>query len=86
MSPLFAEYAKERFGYDVTFTFQESPFGSLFQKAATSLASRSQEFNIIISDSQWLGAFAEPGWIVQLNRRRSSNLRVAAEIPRPPRF
>jgi multiple sugar transport system substrate-binding protein len=67
MSPLFAEYAKDRFGYDVEFTFQESPFSSLFQKAATSLASRSQEFNIIISDSQWLGAFAEPGWIVPLN-------------------
>ncbi|MDA3951152.1 MAG: extracellular solute-binding protein [Spirochaeta sp.] len=67
MSPLFAEYAKERFGYDAEFTFQESPFSSLFQKAATSLASRSQEFNIIISDSQWLGAFAEPGWIVPLN-------------------
>ncbi len=77
MSPLFAEYAKERFGYNVTFTFQESPFSSLFQKAATSLASRSQEFNIIISDSQWLGAFAEPGWIVPMNDviENSENLR-----------
>ena len=67
MSGLFAEYAKENYGYDVEFTFHESPFSSLFQKAATSLATKSQEYNIIISDSQWLGAFAEPGWIVQLN-------------------
>lgn len=67
MSPLFAKYAKEHYGYDVTFTFQDAPFTSLFQKAATSLATRSQEYNIIISDSQWLGAFAEPGWIVNLN-------------------
>jgi len=67
MSPLFAEFAKERYGYDVSFTFQEAPFADLFQKAATSLATRSQEFNIIISDSQWLGALAQPGWIVQLN-------------------
>lgn len=67
MSPAFAEYAKEKYGYDVTFTFEEAPFSSLFQKAAASLSTKSQEFNIIISDSQWLGAFAEPGWIVSVN-------------------
>lgn len=64
---LFVEYAEENYGYDVSFSFQDSPFDSLFQRAATSLAAREQEFNIIISDSQWLGAFAEPGWIVQMN-------------------
>ncbi len=67
MSPLFADYARENYGYEVSFTFQSAPFSSLFQKAATSLATRSQEYNIIISDSQWLGAFAEPGWITNLN-------------------
>ncbi|PKP74539.1 MAG: sugar ABC transporter substrate-binding protein [Alphaproteobacteria bacterium HGW-Alphaproteobacteria-6] len=67
MSPLFAEYVKAKYGYDVTFAFQEAPFSDLFQKAATSLATKSQEFNIIISDSQWLGALAQPGWILNLN-------------------
>ena len=67
MSPLFAEYAKENFGYDVSFSFAEAPFSALFQKAASTLATRSQEYNIIISDSQWLGAFAEPGWIVKVS-------------------
>lgn len=67
MSPLFADFAKEKYGYDVRFNFAEAPFADLFQKAATSLATRSQEYNIIISDSQWLGALAQPGWIVQLN-------------------
>ncbi|PKN95784.1 MAG: sugar ABC transporter substrate-binding protein [Chloroflexi bacterium HGW-Chloroflexi-7] len=67
MSPLFAEYAKNKYGYNVTFTFQEAPFSALFQKAATSLATKSQEYNLIISDSQWLGAFAEPGWIVNVS-------------------
>src|SRR5690606_1024370 len=67
MSPLFAEYTKEKYGYDVKFGFAEAPFSDLFQKAATSLATRSQEYNIIISDSQWLGALARPGWILQLN-------------------
>ncbi|RKX96002.1 MAG: sugar ABC transporter substrate-binding protein [Spirochaetes bacterium] len=67
MSPMFAKYAKEKYGYDATFSFQEAPFSALFQKAASSLATRSQEYNIIISDSQWLGAFAEPGWIVKIS-------------------
>ena len=67
MSPLFADYVKERYGYDVTFGFAEAPFSDLFQKAATSLATKSQEYNIIISDSQWLGALAKPGWILKLN-------------------
>ncbi|MBW2057199.1 MAG: extracellular solute-binding protein [Deltaproteobacteria bacterium] len=67
MSPLFAEYAKEKYGYEARFTFAEAPFSALFQKAASTLATRSQEFNIIISDSQWLGAFAEPGWIVKVS-------------------
>jgi len=53
MSPIFAEYAKNKFGYDVSFTFAEAPFSALFQKAASTLATRSQEYNIIISDSQW---------------------------------
>ena len=64
---LFVPYAQENYGYDVSFTFSEAPFSQLFQKAAASLATRSNEFNIIISDSQWLGAFAEPGWIVNMN-------------------
>jgi multiple sugar transport system substrate-binding protein len=68
MSPMFAAYAKEKYGYDVSFTFAEAPFSALFQKAASTLATRSQEYNIIISDSQWLGAFASPGWIVNISR------------------
>lgn len=67
MSPLFNDYVRDRYGYEVEFAFAEAPFSDLFQKAATSLATRSQEFNIIISDSQWIGALAEPGWIVQMN-------------------
>jgi len=67
MSPMFNDYVKERYGYEVEFSFAEAPFSDLFQKAATSLATRSQEYNIIISDSQWIGALAEPGWILPMN-------------------
>ena len=73
MSPAFAEYAKEKYGYDVKFTFEEAPFETLFQKAAASLATRSDDYNIIVSDSQWLGGFAAPGWIVKLNDMIDNN-------------
>jgi multiple sugar transport system substrate-binding protein len=64
---IFVKYAKDKYGYDVSFTFAEAPFSDLFQKEATSLATKSQEYNILISDSQWIGALAQPGWIVKLN-------------------
>ncbi|EEW25253.1 ABC transporter substrate-binding protein [Rhodobacter ferrooxidans] len=79
MSPLFAEYVKAKYDYDVTFQFQEAPFADLFQKAATSLATKSQEFNIIISDSQWLGALAQPGWILNLNEIIKANPNLQLE-------
>ncbi len=67
MAPLFNEYAKENYGYNVEFSLEEAPFETLYQKAASSLATKSDEYNIIVSDSQWIGGFAEPGWIVKLN-------------------
>lgn len=63
--PDFAAFAKEKYGYTVTVRKTEAPFGELFQKIAPTLAARSQEYNIMVSDSQWLGALAEPGWIVR---------------------
>lgn len=67
MSPFFAEYARKEYGYDVNFTFADAPFSQLGQVAATSLEKRSPEYNLIISDSQWLGAFAERNWIVKIS-------------------
>ena len=67
MSPIFAEYAKERYGYDVNFTFTDSPFSGIFHVASTSLEKGAQEYNIIISDSQSIGALAEKGWIVNIS-------------------
>jgi multiple sugar transport system substrate-binding protein len=79
MSPLFSDYVKDRYGYTVSFGFAEAPFADLFQKAATSLATRSQEYNIIISDSQWLGALAKPGWILKLNDFIAQNKELQIE-------
>ncbi len=62
--PEFATYVKEKYGYDTTVTQTAAPFAELYQKIAPSLAAGSQEYNVIVSDSQWLGALSEPGWIV----------------------
>jgi multiple sugar transport system substrate-binding protein len=80
---LFVPYAKENYGYDVTFSFAESPFESLFQRAAASLATRSNEFNIIVSDSQWLGAFAEPGWIINISDLIANGIPEMGIDPQP---
>ena len=63
--PDFAKFAKEKYGYDVDAKKTEAGFDALFQKIAPTLASKSQEYNIMVSDSQWLGALSEPGWIVK---------------------
>ena len=64
--PDFQAYAKAQYGYTVNdITFIEGGFGELFQKISPTLASGSQEYNLMIVDSQWLGALAEPGWIVK---------------------
>lgn len=63
--PNFAAMAQEKYGYTATVRKTEAPFAQLFQKVAPTLASKSQEFNLIVSDSQWLGALSEPGWIVR---------------------
>jgi multiple sugar transport system substrate-binding protein len=62
--PDFSAYTKEKYGYTTTVTKTEAGFAELYQKIAPSLAAKSQEYNIIVSDSQWLGALSEPGWIV----------------------
>jgi len=67
MAPAFEEYAREKLGYEVRVTADFAPFTALYEKAAAALAARSSQYDIIISDSQWLGAFAEPGHLIQLN-------------------
>lgn len=65
MFAAFAALAQEKYGYTVTARETSAPFGQLFQMVAPTLASKSQEYNLIVSDSQWLGALSEPGWIVK---------------------
>ncbi|MEM7536239.1 MAG: extracellular solute-binding protein [Chloroflexota bacterium] len=80
MFPTFAAHAKEKFGYDVDVQKTEAPFAALFQKVAPTLASKSQEYNLIISDSQWLGALSEPGWIIRADDVYELNPELDIEV------
>lgn len=73
MAPQFEAYAKKHYGQNIKISFSGAPFAALEQKAATSLAAHSGQYDLIISDSQWLGSFATPGWIQKLNGVIKSN-------------
>lgn len=78
--PDFAAFAKSKYGYDTSITKTEAPFAELFQKVAPSLAAGEQEYNLIISDSQWLGALSEPGWIVRADDIYTANPELDLEV------
>lgn len=67
LAPEFNKYAEENLGYSVEILGDFAPFTALYEKAASALAAHSDAYDIIISDSQWLGAFSTGGHIVQLN-------------------
>lgn len=64
----FAEYARKTHGYDVQVAYRGASFTEMFDLASSFLAAGSQEYNLIIIDSQWMGAFAEAGWIANVNQ------------------
>jgi len=68
LTPMFTKYAEEKLGYPVKIVWDLVPFANWYEKASTALASHSSEYDIIFSDSQWLGTFAVGKHIVKLNR------------------
>ena len=67
LTPEFSEYARKNLGIEVEVTWDLVPFAAWYEKTSTALAAHSPEYDILYSDSQWLGAFAEAGHILKLN-------------------
>lgn len=63
----FPEYAKEKLGYEVYVEMDLVPWGTYHDKLATAFAAHSDEFDLVISDSQFVGEFATAGHIIKLN-------------------
>ena len=65
------ELANERYkapsGNDVTLEIDFIPWPLYYERLAASLTSGEQKYQMVVSDSQWLGAFVEGGYYMKIN-------------------
>jgi multiple sugar transport system substrate-binding protein len=66
------ELAEERYkalsGNDVTLEIDFIPWPLYYERLAASLISGEQKYQMVVSDSQWLGTFVEGGYYMKINR------------------
>ncbi len=55
-------------GNDVSLEIDFIPWPSFYERVAASLTSGEQKYQMIVTDSQWLGAFIEGGYYLKLNK------------------
>lgn len=53
-------------GNNVTIQLDFIPWGPYYERVAASLTSGEQKYNMLVTDSQWLGAFIEGGYYMDL--------------------
>ena len=53
---------------EVKLTLDFIPWDTFYTNVAASLTSGEEKYNMIVSDSQWLGAFIEGGYFQKLNK------------------
>lgn len=80
LAPLFNEYAEKNLGYSVDIKADFAPFTALYEKAAAAFAAHSDAYDIVIVDSQWLGAFSTGGHIMQLNELIESDPKLKEAV------
>ena len=59
---------KAKSGNNVKLELDFIPWGSFYDRVAASLSSGEKKYQMIISDSQWLGAFIDGGHFAKLNK------------------
>lgn len=67
ISKNFAPVAQQKLGRPVTIQFEGFPWGSYYERLAGALAAGDPVYDLFVSDSQWIGAFAKNGYIIPLN-------------------
>lgn len=67
MQELVNERYKAPSGNDVTIEIDFIPWPLYYERLAASLTSGEQKYQMVVSDSQWLGAFAEGGYFMRIN-------------------
>jgi multiple sugar transport system substrate-binding protein len=63
----FADWSEKHLGYRVTVKMDLNPWGTYHDRLATVFAAKGSDFDLLISDSQFVGEFAEGGHIIKLN-------------------
>jgi len=59
---------KSKSGNNVKLVIDFIPWGSFYQRVAASLSSGEKKYQMIVTDSQWLGDFVEGGHYLKLNK------------------
>jgi multiple sugar transport system substrate-binding protein len=59
---------KAKSGNNVTLVVDFIPWPNFYERVAASLASGEKKYQMVVSDSQWLGAFIEGGHFLKLNK------------------
>ena len=76
----FTAYAQETLGYPVEIQVDPAPWGSYYERLAAALAAGTPTYDLFVSDSQWVGAFADAGHILQMNEHAAADPELQAII------
>ncbi len=68
MQEEFDKTYKAKSGNNVKLVIDFIPWGSFYQRVAASLSSGEKKYQMIVTDSQWLGDFVEGGHYLKLNK------------------
>jgi len=63
----FTAWSEKNLGYPVTVKMDLNPWGTYHDRLATVFSAKGSDFDILISDSQFVGEFAEAGHIIKFN-------------------
>lgn len=67
-------------GHTTTLDMDFIPWPSFYERVAASLTSGEQKYQMIVTDSQWLGAFVEGGYYLDLTDRIKSDPELTAIV------
>src|SRR5579871_5100977 len=68
MQEEFDKTYKSKSGNNVKLVIDFIPWGQFYQRVAASLSSGEKKYQMIVTDSQWLGDFVEGGHYLKLNK------------------
>ena len=71
---------KSKSGNNVKLVIDFIPWGSFYQRVAASLSSGEKKYQMIVTDSQWLGDFVEGGHYLKLNKYIDADPELQAVI------